>query len=113
MRKRFLVCSAQGFGETFWQPPADIYRTHKGWLIKMDLAGVLLDDIKVSSHENCLTVQGIRRDLIQEENCNFYSLEISYSQFKRTITLPVVVEELKQHLDYKDGMLFIVIENEE
>jgi HSP20 family protein len=113
MRKRFLLCSAQGFGENFWQPPADIYRTRKGWLVKMDLAGVRLDDIHLSSVRNCLTVQGVRRDLIQEESYNYYSMEISYSQFKRTVTLPVELENHLLRMDYKDGMLFITIEKEE
>jgi HSP20 family protein len=113
MRKRFLLCSAQGFGETFWQPSADIYQTRKGWLVKMDLAGVRLEDVHLSSDGNCLTIQGVRRDLLQEESYNYYSLEISYSQFKRSITLPVELENALLRMDYKDGMLFITIEKED
>jgi len=79
----------------------------------MDLAGVRLEDVHLSSVRNCLTVQGVRRDLVQEESYNYYSLEISYSQFKRTVTLPVELESATLSMDYKDGMLFITIEKEE
>src|SRR5262245_6210663 len=113
MRKRFLICSAQGFGDSFWKPSADIYRTRTGWLIKVDLAGVRLEDIQLTSQGNCLTIQGVRRDLIQDESFNYYSLEISYNQFKRTITLPVELENAVLQTDYKDGMLFIAIQKEE
>ena len=30
-----------------WQPRADVYRTHDGWLVKLELAGVRLDEIRL------------------------------------------------------------------
>jgi HSP20 family protein len=110
MRKRFLVCSAKSFGEPFWQPSADVCRLQKGWLIKMDLAGVRLEDIQISRKQNCLTIEGIRRDLQEEESAAYYSLEISYNRFKRIIQLPVELEEAEMNLSYRDGMLLIRVQ---
>jgi HSP20 family protein len=112
MKKQFFVCSAQGFGESYWQPPVDVYRTRKGWILKVDLAGVRLDDIDLSRRKDTLTIQGIRRDILEEESCNSYSLEISYSRFKRCITLPVNLENSSLRMDYQDGMLMIRVESE-
>lgn len=112
MRKRFLVCSAQAFADPVWQPLADIYRIRQGWLIKVDLAGIRLEDVEISRKGKCLTIQGIRRDILQEEAANYYSLEISYNKFKKTIELPVELEGAEIRLDYKDGMLFVRIEKE-
>lgn len=112
MRKRFLVCSAQGFGEPVWQPLADIYRIRKGWLIKVDLAGIRLEDVEVRRTGKCITIQGVRRDVLQEDGTNYYSLEISYNKFKKIIELPVDLDEAEIRLEYKDGMLFIRIEKE-
>src|SRR5688572_30728269 len=100
MRKRFLVCSAQGFGEAVWQPLADIYRIRKGWLIKLDLAGIRLEDIEITTKGNCLTIAGIRRDFLKEESPDYYALEISYNRFRKSIELPVELEEAEIRLDY-------------
>jgi HSP20 family protein len=113
MKKQYFVVSPQRFCDSHWQPPVDIYRTRKGWILKVDLAGIRLDDIDISRNNNTLILQGIRRDLLQEEHCNFYSMEISYSRFKRTITLPLNLEDSPIRLDYRDGMLLIRVESEE
>ena len=112
MRKHFLICSAQAFGEPVWQPLADIYRINQGWLIKVDLAGVRLEDVEISRHGKCLTIQGVRRDVLQDKSCNYYSLEISYNKFRKRIELPFELEDAVVKTDYKDGMLLIRIEKE-
>jgi HSP20 family protein len=112
IKKRFLVCSAQGFGDAVWQPLADIYQLRKGWMIKVDLAGIRLEDVQISRSGKCLTIQGVRRDVLQEESANHYSLEISYNKFKRAIELPVELDQANIQMEYKDGMLLIRIEKE-
>ncbi len=112
MRKRFLVCSAQGFGDLVWQPLADIYKIRRGWLVKLDLAGIRLEDVQIKTEGNCLTIEGTRRDFLQEEMPNYYAMEISYNRFRKSIELPVRLEEAEIRLDYKDGMLLIRIERE-
>ena len=112
MRKRFLICSAQGFGDLVWQPLADIYRIRKGWLVKLDLAGIRLEDIEIKTKGNCLTIEGIRRGVQEEESTNYYAMEISYNRFRKSIELPVQLEEAEIKLDYRDGMLLIRIERE-
>jgi HSP20 family protein len=112
MKNKFFVCSAQGFGDSHWEPFVDIYRTRKGWILKVDLAGVRLEDIDISRLRNTLTIEGIRRDLLKEDHCNYYSMEISYSRFKRAITLPLDLEDSSIRMDYTDGMLLIRVESE-
>jgi|SRR5215470_3331875 len=113
MKKIHFVSSAQSFGDSHWQPFVDVYQTRKGWILKVDLAGVRLEDIEVSRRLNTLTIEGIRRDLLKEEHCNYYSMEISYSRFKRSITLPLDLENSSIRMDYRDGMLLIRVESEE
>ncbi|HJZ11217.1 MAG TPA: Hsp20/alpha crystallin family protein [Acidobacteriota bacterium] len=95
-----------------WQPVADVYRIRNGWLIKVDLAGVRLEDVDLSTQGNCLTIQGVRRDLLKEELSSFYSLEISYNRFSRSIVLPVNLNQAQIRTDYRDGMLLVRIEME-
>lgn len=105
--------AALNFGEPGWHPAADVYRTRGGWLVKFDLAGVRPEDLAVTVDGPRLTVRGVRKDCLSEEGCHCYLMEISYSQFERTITLPVDLADARVRADYRDGMLFVRIEREE
>ena len=96
--------------EQVWQPAVDIYKTKSGWILKFDLAGVRLEDIQVRVGTNDVSVSGVRRDwLLDELGCCHYSMEISYSEFRRTIELPGDLSTAKFQLDYRDGILFVRI----
>ena len=95
--------------ETFWQPPVDIFRTDYGWLLKFELAGVRLEDLTISLHGNCITVQGVRRDLTAHEVCSYYSMEIAYNEFRRTVQLPRPLEGSDVNVEFRDGLLLVRI----
>lgn len=95
--------------ESLWCPPADIFRTADGWLIKLDLAGVSPDDIEVTIRGRRLTIRGMRRDLTIMECQQAYSMEISYDRFERSIELPVEMQKVELSQDYRDGMFLIRI----
>lgn len=93
-----------------WNPPADIYSCEEGWLIKIELAGVRMEDIKLTTEQNRLIIEGTRRDMLIEEARKSYSMEISYNRFQRTIELPTSLEEAKIITKYQDGMLIVRLE---
>src|SRR3989304_4824948 len=68
-----------------WSPQADIYRTPTGWLVKLDLAGVSPDEVRVEATRSELRVSGVRRDRFVQKGYLHHSMEISYSRFERTI----------------------------
>ena len=103
---------AQTLRELHWQPAADVYRTRDGWLVKFDLAGVRPEDIHVEAQGKRLTVKGVRRDCSIGEGCSSYTMEISYSQFQRSLELPVDLARAKLSSEYRDGMLLIHIGTE-
>ncbi len=99
---------SQPASETTWSPAADVYRTRDGWLLKFELAGVSLEDIRVHAHGSAITVAGVRRDLTAEENCCCqYSMEIPYSRFERTIHLPCNVDQARLDVEYRNGILLV------
>jgi HSP20 family protein len=109
--KRFILASRTEFG-TPWQPPADIYKTRNGWLLKFDLAGVKPDEVAVEAHGRRITVSGLRRDWTREEGCTHYSMEISYNRFQRTIELPCDIQSARIGSEYHDGILTVRIQTE-
>ena len=95
-----------------WQPPADVYRTRDGWLLKFDLAGVRPQDIELSVQGCRLTVRGTRRDSAVEKGCRCYRMEIAYSQFERSIELPGDLGQAHITMEYQEGMLLVRIQTE-
>ena len=92
-----------------WSPAVDVYRTRQGWLVKFDLAGVSPGELELIPSGHRLTVRGRRRDwcIHEAQCCSAYSMEITYSQFHRTIELPCDVDSLQIGMDYRDGMLLV------
>ncbi len=104
--------AARAVTDVVWQPPTDVYRTRRGWLVKVDLAGVRPEDVELTVSGNRLTVRGTRRDSCVEEGCCHYLMEISYSHFERTITLPVTLENASLSVEHCHGMLLVTIQLE-
>jgi HSP20 family protein len=87
----------------------DIFRTRGGWLLKFDLPGVRMEDVGVQIAGDRLTVAGVRHDVISEEGCTYYSMEISCNRFERTIELPADLEGARIQLEARDGILLVRI----
>jgi HSP20 family protein len=95
-----------------WHPSADVYRTATGWLVKFDLAGVRPEDVTLEVHGSRLTVRGSRRDWSLEEGCRQQHMEIAYSCFERSITLPAELEEAQLTTEYRYGLLLVHVQEE-
>jgi HSP20 family protein len=54
-------------------------------------------------------LHGRRRDWCVEEvaTCSAYSMEITYSEFQRTVELPAEIDRMQVTTDYRDGMLLV------
>jgi HSP20 family molecular chaperone IbpA len=59
--------AAASCGDICWRPAVDIYRSRYGWLVKFDLAGVRLEDIRLEIQGRRLSVSGTRRDWMIEQ----------------------------------------------
>jgi HSP20 family protein len=90
-----------------WQPSADVYRTKDGWLVKFDLAGVQIADVTVTLRGRRLMVSGIRRDSFHEEGSTYYSMEISYNRFERSLIMPANLENARVTIVAREGLLLV------
>jgi HSP20 family protein len=85
----------------------DIYRTREGWLLKFDLAGVQLEDVTVRVKGRRVSVSGLRKDTVVEEGSCYYSMEISYNRFERTVEMPVSLDNARITLEARNGILLV------
>jgi HSP20 family protein len=90
-----------------WNPPADVYRSTDGWLVKVDLAGVCTDELQLQIDGPQLRVSGCRRDTHYREGFVYQQMEITYSRFEKTIQFPCDIEGDSLEYDYSDGFLII------
>jgi HSP20 family protein len=90
-----------------WEPSADVYRTRDGWLLKFDLAGVQIADVIVTVRGRRVIVSGVRRDSFFEEGCSYYSMEISYSRFERSLEMPANLENARVTIAAREGLLLV------
>jgi HSP20 family protein len=101
--------SAESCREALWYPAVDVYRTHKGWAVKFELAGVRVEDIDLQVQGRVLTLRGVRRDSLAGERYTYHRMEIAYSRFERTLELPCSLERADVTSEYRDGMLLVRI----
>jgi HSP20 family protein len=97
------------YRRTGWQPRVDVYRCNEGWLVKVELAGVAQQDIRIEVAHDSLTIEGQRKDWCVPDTSESLSMEISYDRFKRTIRLPEVIRTEDIRTDYREGMLLIYL----
>ena len=90
-----------------WNPAADVYRSKDGWLVKVDLAGVCVDDLEIEIDQSSLRVRGCRRDTFFKEGFSYHQMEITYSRFEKSIQFPCSIEAASLRHDYLDGFLII------
>ena len=109
VRTVLFLPAAAANRESYWLPGADIYSSRRGWLIKLDLAGVRQGDVAIKVPGNRLVVSGCRRDLMIGQDWNHYSMEIAYTRFERAIELPCHLERAEISTELSDGMLLIYV----
>lgn len=90
-----------------WNPAADVYRSKDGWIVKVDLAGVCVDDLEIEIDQSNLRVRGCRRDTFFKEGFSYHQMEITYSRFEKTIQFPCSIEAASLAHDYLDGFLIV------
>ncbi len=96
-----------------WRPRVDIKETIDGYEILADIPGLDKKDIKISLHDNVLTLKGDRKITEKKDNEHSYHVERLYGSFSRSFTLPEKVNPDNIKANYKDGVLRITLQKSE
>ncbi len=93
-----------------WVPNTDICEGPEMVVVRMELAGVPLENLEIALDEEVLVVRGFRDDPAVEETAagyRFRQLEIQYGPFERVLHLPYPVDSEKTTARMRDGILEI------
>jgi HSP20 family protein len=90
-----------------WYPAADVYQSASGWMVKVELAGVSLEDVEIDIQGDTLYIAGTRRDADCGDCVTYHQIEITYSRFEKTLKFPRSIDGAKLEYNYQDGLLII------
>lgn len=88
-----------------WAPLVDISEDEKEYLIKAELPEIKKEDIKVTVHDDVMTISGERKYEKEEKGKKYHRVERAYGSFTRSFTLPEDADGSKISAECKDGIL--------
>ncbi len=83
----------------------DITEDDKEYLIKAELPEVKKEDVKLTAHDDVLTITGERKYEKEEKGKKYHRVERAYGSFERSFTLPEDADAGKIAAEFKDGVL--------
>ena len=99
-----------------YMPNVDVAETKDAYVLSVDLPGRTQDDVDLSLKEGVLTISSVKetsKEEKKEENQNWLLKERTYSQFKRSFTLPKDINEENVNATFKNGVLTVTIARRE
>jgi HSP20 family protein len=97
------------FSNIKWQPNTDVMETDDKYIIRMELAGVIRDNIEIFYQDERLVVSGRREDKMAKKPVRYLQLEMNYSEFERILLLPENIDEKAIEAHFEEGVLCIEI----
>lgn len=104
---QFVGSSKNARSGQLWYPAADVYKTPEGWVVKVELAGVAVEDVQIEVQGNVLCIAGSRRDRSCGFGGSYEQMEITYSSFEKTLKFPASIEGVQLDHMFENGLLII------
>jgi len=95
--------------ERVWQPPTDLFECENGYVLRMEVAGMRREDLRIEFAQNVLTITGTRVESSKHSKLALRRLEISYGPFKRSVCLPGLVDADHIEASYENGFLEVLL----
>jgi HSP20 family molecular chaperone IbpA len=92
-----------------WLPDVDVFETEKGVVVRVELAGVRSEDLRVTVDGRTLRISGVRRALDRSDVQRLHQMEIATGPFERRVQIPIPFDrdEISAHL--ADGFLRVLL----
>jgi len=87
----------------------DVYQTPTDIIIQTMVAGVRPEDLEISVSRDVVTIRGEREESRTIDEDNYFTKELYWGKFSRTISLPAEVEPEEVEATEKHGLLTVKI----
>jgi HSP20 family protein len=91
------------------EPAVEMAESDGEVTVKMQVPGVEKDQLHLTVADDRLTVRGETRKESEEKRKNYYSQEIRYGAFQRSVPLPAEVDAAKAIAGLKNGVLKVTL----
>ena len=91
------------------QLPVDVYQTTNEIVIRAFVAGVRPDELNVSISRDMVVIEGSRDERDSVDESDYFTRELFWGSFSRTILLPQEVDVDNCSAGAKDGLLSIIL----
>jgi len=92
-----------------WAPQVEVVEENNQLIVRADLPGLTLDDIKVELADDSVTIEGERKNEYEDKGEGFYRSERSYGKFYRHVPLPEGVNPQNANATFRNGVLEITM----
>jgi len=94
-------------------PPVDIYEDAHRLLLRLEVPGILQEDLQINLENQTLTVKGERKFIQDEKEENFHRIERRFGSFVRSFTLPMTIDTGSVQANYDAGVLTVTLQKKE
>lgn len=91
------------------QLPVDVYQTANEIVIRAFVAGVRADELNVSISRDMVVVEGSRDERDSVPDSDYFTRELFWGSFARTVLLPQEIDVDTSTASAKDGLLTLVL----
>lgn len=91
------------------QLPTDVNQTASDIIIRAFVAGVRPDELNISISRDMVEIEGSRMEREQVAGPDYFTRELFWGSFSRTIMLPQEVDVEASSASAKDGLLTIIL----
>ena len=91
------------------QLPVDVYQTASEIIIRAFVAGVRADELNVSISRDMVVIEGSREEREQVPESDYFTRELFWGAFSRTILLPQEADVENSSASAKDGLLTVIL----
>ena len=91
------------------QLPVDVHQTPSEIVIRAFVAGVRPDELSISISRDMVVIEGSRMEREQISEPDYFTRELFWGSFTRTILLPQEVDVDNSVANAKDGLLTLVL----
>ncbi len=91
------------------QLPVDVHQTASDIIIRAFVAGVRPDELNISISRDMVELEGSRMEREQVAGPDYFTRELFWGAFSRTILLPQEIDVEASSASAKDGLLTIIL----
>ena len=92
-----------------WLPDVDVFESTTSVVVRVELAGVRGEDLRVTVDGGTLRVSGVRRVIDRSDVKRLHQMEIATGPFERRVRIPVPIDREAVSANLVDGFLTVVL----